>query len=331
LNIYLEPVWLDINVLSQTLFSSFAHWYFMKLLQQLCSIPGTSGHEGAVKDFLLKYIQKEKKNWKVKPEIFHGDGFQDCIVLKFGKPRTAIFAHMDTVGFTVRYFNQLLSVGSPDAEIGARLVGHDSHGPIECELDFDKEQHAFYKFGRAIERGTPLSYKIDFKESKDFIETAYLDDRLGIYVALKAAEKLKDGVIVFSCWEEHGGGTVPYLAKFIYESWGVKQALISDITWITDGVEHGKGVAISLRDRNIPRREFIDKIIDIAQKHKVSYQLEVEGAGSSDGGELQRTPYPFDWCFVGAPEKDPHTPNERVHKKDIESMIKLYEWAMKEL
>ncbi len=303
----------------------------MKLLQQLCSIQGTSGHEAEVRDFLLAYIKKEKKNWRSKPEIFHGDGFQDCIVLKFGKPRTVIFAHMDTVGFTVRYLNQLLSVGSPDAEGGTRLVGRDHLGPIDCELEFDKEHHALYKFGRPIERGTPLSYKINFKESKQFIESGYLDDRLGIFAALKVAEKLKDGIIIFSCWEEHGGGTVPYLAKFIYDSWGVRQALISDITWVSDGVEHGKGVAISLRDRNIPRRAFVDRIIAVAQKHKVPHQLEVEGLGSSDGGEFQRTPYPFDWCFVGAPEQHAHTPHEKVHKKDIDSMIELYGWLMKEL
>lgn len=303
----------------------------MKLLQQLCSIPGTSGHESKMTEFLLQYIRKEKKNWKTKPEIYHGDGFQDCVVLKFGKPRTAIFAHLDTIGFTVRYFNQLLPVGSPDAESGTRLVGEDRHGPIECTVEFDKDNHALYKFGRAIERGTPLSYKPDFRESKNFIESPYLDDRLGVYVALKVAETLKDGVIAFTCWEEHGGGSVPYVAEFMYRKWGVKQALISDITWITDGVEHGKGVAISLRDRNIPRRSFIDKIIDIAVKHDVPHQLEVEGAGSSDGGELQRSPFPFDWCFVGAPELHPHSPHEKVHKKDIESMIELYEHSMKEL
>src|SRR5436190_13407042 len=303
----------------------------MDLLKQLCSIPGTSGHEGAIKDFLLQYIQKEKKKWKVKPEILHGEGYQDTLLLKFGKPRTVIFAHMDTVGFTVRYFNQLLPVGSPDAEAGTKLVGHDRHGPIECELEFDRDHHAFYKFGRAIERGTPLSYKINFRESRHFIETAYLDDRLGVYNALKVAETLKDGVIAFTCWEEHGGGSLPYLARYVYETLGVSQALISDITWVSDGVEHGKGVAISLRDRSIPRRSFVDRIIAIAEKHKVPHQLEVEGMGSSDGGELQRLHYPFDWCFVGAPEQHAHTPNEKVHKKDIEAMVELYGWLMKEL
>lgn len=303
----------------------------MNLLKQLCEIHAPSGEEYPMKEFLLKYIQKEKKKWKTKPEIYHGDEFQDCIVLAFGKPRTAVFAHMDSIGFTVRYFNQLLPIGSPDADPGTILVGEDSMGPIECELDFDKDNHAFYTFGRQIDRGTSLTYKINFREEKSFIQTPYLDNRLGVYVALKLAEKLKDGVIVFSSWEEHGGGSVPFLAKFIYEKWNVKQALVADITWVSDGVEPGKGVVISLRDRNIPRKLFVQRIIEIAKKRKADFQLEVEGMGSSDGRELQLSPYPFDWCFVGAPQQNPHTPNEVVHKSDIESMIKLYEHLMKDL
>jgi putative aminopeptidase FrvX len=303
----------------------------MKLLKQLCEVHAPSGEEYRMKDFLLRYIQKEKKNWATRPQIIHGDEFQDCLIVKFGKPRTAIFAHMDSIGFTVRYQNQLLAIGSPDAETGTRLVGEDSLGPIECELEFDRENHAFYKFGRQIDRGTSLTYKIDFRDSKTFIQTPYLDNRLGMYVALKVAETLKDGVIVFSCWEEHGGGSVPYLAKYIYDKWNVKQALVADITWVSDGVEPGKGVAISMRDRNIPRKLFVDHIIRIARKKKVNFQLEVEGMGSSDGRELQVSPYPFDWCFVGAPQQNPHTPDEKVHKDDIKSMIQLYQHLMKEL
>ncbi len=303
----------------------------MKLLKQLCEIHAPSGNETAMKDFLLAYIKKEKKKWKVMPEIYHGDEFQDCIVLKFGKPRTAIFAHIDSIGFTVRYFNQLLPIGSPDAEIDTKLVGEDSLGKIECTLEYDKDNHAFYKFGRTIDRGTDLTYKVNFRESKTYIESAYLDNRLGVYNALMVAPTLKDGIIVFSCWEEHGGGTVPYLAKFINEKWGVRQALVSDITWVSDGVEHGKGVAISMRDRNIPRRSYVDRIIAVAKKRKIDFQLEVEGVGSSDGRELQTSSYPFDWCFVGAPEKHAHTPDEKVHKHDIQCMIDLYSHLMKDL
>lgn len=302
-----------------------------RLLKQLCEIHGPSGSEGEVKAFLLDYINREKKNWKHEPEIIQGEEFQDCLVLRFGKPRTALFAHMDTVGFTVRYFNQLVAIGSPDAELGTKLVGADSNGAILCELEFDKENHAFYKFGRAIERGTTLTYQVHFKETKEYIESAYLDNRLGIYNALKVAEKLKHGLIVFSCWEEHGGGSVGYLAEYLYRKWKVRQALISDITWVSVGVHHGKGVAISLRDRNVPRKSFIDKIRAIALASNIDHQLEVEGMGSSDGGELQRSAVPFDWCFVGASEQHAHSPYEKVHKHDIETMLDLYPILMKEL
>lgn len=303
----------------------------MTILKQLCEIHAPSGDEGPMKDFLLRYISREMKKWKKKPELFHGEEFQDCLILKFGKPRTAIFAHMDSIGFTVRYQNQLLPIGSPDAESGTKLVGTDSLGEIECELEFDRDNHAFYKFGRQIDRGTGLTYKINFSETKDYVQSAYLDNRLGVYSALKVAETLTDGVIVFSAWEEHGGGSVPYLTRFIAEKWNIAQALVSDITWVTEGVLPGKGVAISMRDRNIPRKRFVDRIIEIAGKRNVEFQLEVEGAGSSDGRELQTSPYPIDWCFVGAPEAHAHTPHERVHKRDIASMIELYGWLMKDL
>ena len=303
----------------------------MKLLKDLCAVPAPSGYEAPLSDYLLDYVKRKMKKWKVTPEIYCGGDLQDCIVLKFGTPRTAIFAHMDTVGYMVRYFNQLLPMGSPDAEAGTRLVGTDSLGVIDCELEYDKENRAFYKFGRAIDRGTSLTYKPYFRSSKNFIQSPHLDNRLGIYNVLKVAETLEDGAIVFSCWEEHGGGSVGYLAGFLYNQWQVRQALISDITWATDGVAPGHGVVISLRDRNIPRRAFVQKVGEIARRRKIDFQWEVEGSGSSDGGELQRSPFPIDWCFVGAPSLDPHTPHEKVHKADIESMLQLYHHLMADL
>lgn len=303
----------------------------MELLKNLTEIPGASGDESRVKEFVLDHISRNIKNWKTRPEVIHGDGFQDCIILRFGRPRTAVFAHLDTVGFTVRYFNQLLPIGSPDADMGTMLVGHDSLGPIACELEYDKENHAFYKFGRQIDRGTVLTYKPNFRETKTWIQSPYLDNRLGVRMALQIAEDLEDGVIVFSTWEEHGGGSVPYLAKYIFEQWGVRQALVSDITWVSDGIQPGKGTVISMRDRNIPRKVFLDRVIRTAQKNKIRFQLEVEGMGSSDGRELQVSPYPFDWCFIGPPQHAPHTPDEKVMKSDIKATIGLYRCLMKSL
>jgi putative aminopeptidase FrvX len=303
----------------------------MELLKELCQIHAPSGNEVLMKEFLLDYIKINYKHWKVKPEIIQGEDYQDCLLLVFGKPRTAIFAHMDSIGYTVRYNNQLVPIGGPHSEDGYQLTGKDSKGLIECTLKLDKEDSLSCKFEREIERGTDLVFKSNFREDKNYVQSCYMDNRLGVWCALKVAETLENGIIAFSCWEEHGGGSVSYLAKFIYEKYKVSQALISDITWITEGVQAGKGVAISMRDKGIPRRSFVNKIINIAKNSGIQYQLEVEGAGGSDGKELQSSPYPFDWCFVGAPEDYVHTPDEKVHKDDIKSMVELYKVLMSKL
>jgi len=303
----------------------------MRLLKQLCEIHAPSGEEINVKRFIKNYVKNNSDSWLSKPEIIEGPELQDCLILKFGKPNTAIFAHMDSVGFTVRYQNQLVPIGGPDTQNGYTLVGNDSLGEIECTLEVNKDNQIFYQFPRAIDTGTSLTFKCEFKESNDYVTSCYLDNRLGIYSALKVAESLENGLIVFSAWEEHGGGSVPYLAKYIYEKYNVNQALVSDITWVTDGVHPGKGVAISMRDHSIPRKSFVNKIIDIANNSDINFQLEVESSGSSDGRELQHSPYPFDWCFVGAPEQNVHSPKEKVHKDDIKSMIELYEVLMRHL
>jgi len=302
----------------------------MNLLIQLLQFQGVSGDESSLSTYILDFVSKRKSSWKVLPEVYSGEGFQDCIILKFGKPRTAVFAHLDTIGFTVRYDNQLVPVGGPEAESGYLLEGKDSLGPIICSVkNIDGE--VYYDFPRAIERGTNLSFKQDVRIDEKFIQAAYLDNRLGVYNALRLCEELENGVVVFSTYEEHGGGSMPFLLKFIYENWKISQALISDITWVTDGVHHHGGVAISIRDKYIPRKVYLDRIITLAHQSGIDFQLEVEGNGGSDGREVQMSPYPMDWCFIGAPEDNVHSPYEKVSLYDMECMLGMYRYLMKYL
>jgi putative aminopeptidase FrvX len=310
--------------------------YNYDLLKKLCAIHAPSGNETRMTEFLIDYIGKHAKRWKVKPKIIRGKGLQDNIILVFGKPRTAIFAHIDSIGFTVRYGRQLVKIGGPVTKGGIRLIGTDSRGPQEAELAVEKDPKTksislSYKSAREFDRGTELVFAPHWREDDDYFQCCYLDNRLGVYSALRVAETLKHGAIVFSTWEEHGGGSVAYLQKLLYEEYDTRQALISDISWISDGVKPGLGPVISLRDSMIPRRKFVMKLVDLAEKNNCAYQLEVEGAGGSDGRELQHSAAPWDWCFVGAAEQNVHTPDEKVHKKDIEGMIALYKVLMREL
>ncbi len=299
-------------------------------LKELLLLPSVSGDESEVALSLLNCINQRKSKWKAVPEIFHGDKFHDCILLRFGTPRTAVFAHVDTIGFMVRYANQLIPVGGPELIPGTRLVGRDSYGEISCNLVVEGEA-IFHDFPRKVDRGTRLSFAQEIRIDSEFIQAAYLDNRLGVFSALQLCETLEDGWVVFTTYEEHGGGSMPFLLQFIQATAPVKQALISDITWITDGVHHHEGVVISIRDKFIPRKKFIDRIIQLVQQSGIPFQLEVEAYGGSDGREIQFSPYTIDWCFIGAPEDLVHSPDEKVSLRDLESMVKVYRYLLKEL
>ena len=307
----------------------------MKLLEQLIEIRGASSDESRVSAFVLEYVAKNQSQWKVQPQVFAGEGFQDAVILVFGKPTTAIFAHLDSIGFSSAYDKNLYKIGGPRTQDGIRLVGSDSQGEIETEImlieDANGNTAIKYVYELELDRGTILTFKPDFRETDLYVQSPYLDNRLGVWSALKVAETLENGAIVFSTYEEHGGNTVGFCGRFLEQKFGVRQALISDITWVTDGVVHGGGVAISMRDSGLPRRKFLDRVIALARESGVKFQLEVESLGGSDGTQLQKTDLPFDWVFIGAPEDFVHSPDEKVYKHDIMCMVELYRYLMTKL
>ena len=121
-------------------------------------------------------------------------------------------------------------------------MGSDHLGPIVCKVINSGDDELSYDFGRAIARGTDLVFDCQFIEEDEYIQSCFLDNRLGVYNALDLAKVIDDGLIVFTCREEHGGGAMPLLVKYIYEKFELHQALISDITWVTSGVKHGDGL-----------------------------------------------------------------------------------------
>jgi len=295
------------------------------LLQQLCNIHAPSGNESEMTQFILNYVDQNSPNWHQQPKVYAGGNFMDAVILVFGEPELAVFAHIDSVGFTVGYNNQLIRIGGPKLETGFLLRGHDSQGPFQGSLLVDKDSGDLsIKAGRMIDKGTDLTFVPDFRETESYIQSCSIDNRLGVWVALRLAESIQNSALVFSTYEEHGGGLAGYLAGFLFQKYNLTRALICDITWVTEGVHSGKGVALSMRDSGIPRKSYLKWVENKLTHGGVNYQIEVESAGGSDGNELQKSPYPFDWCFLGAPEEFVHSPDERVHKADILAMVNAY-------
>ena len=177
-----------------------------ELLKELCSIPATAGDEGLMRDFIVDYFSRNGKFFKNSPRVCSGPGFQDMVIAIFGTPRTAIFAHTDSVGYTVAYERELYKIGNPKAPNGSLLVGEDSKGPITCKLEVvtkknkskkGKEDKIQYVADRKIDPGTNLTYAPDWKETKQYVKSAYLDNRLGVWNALELARELDHGALVF--------------------------------------------------------------------------------------------------------------------------------------
>lgn len=305
------------------------------LLETLTAIRGVASDEAVIRDFILEYIATNKASWKAQPVVFSGPEFQDTVVVVFGKPRTAVYAHTDTIGYSMGYDKQLIRVGGPRNIDGTILVGSDSVGEFEAELILIEDENGHTEIqavcDREIDRGSLLSFKPDFRETEEYIQSPYMDNRLGVWTALRLCETLENGAVVFSTYEEHGGNSVGACARFLLENYDVRQALICDITWVTSGVVHNGGVAISMRDSMLPRRSYLNRIIKLAKQSGISYQLEVESAGGSDGSVLQKSDLLIDWCFIGAPEDNVHTPDEKVFKSDIISMLEMYRYLMEHL
>ncbi len=175
-----------------------------RLLRSLCEVQSPSGSEAQMKAFIIEYVRQNSSSWRVNPQIIHGDAFQDCLMLIFGKPKIAAFAHMDTTGFTVRYQDQLIPIGGPEVADGEVLIGSDGFGEVECKLVLDAKHQVRYQFGRAIQSGTSLVFKSKFSEDQNTYTSPYLDNRIGIANLLKIAEDLEHGSWYFPVGKNMG-------------------------------------------------------------------------------------------------------------------------------
>ena len=90
------------------------------LLKELCGISAPSSDESRLANFILEYVEKNSFSWRHKPRVVSGEDYQDCVMLVWGNPRTAMIAHIDSVGFMVGYGNSLLPVGTPRCPDGSR-------------------------------------------------------------------------------------------------------------------------------------------------------------------------------------------------------------------
>jgi putative aminopeptidase FrvX len=286
-------------------------------LLELLAIPGVSGDEGAVAD----WVEARARDAGGVRLVRVGD---NVIALK-GKPRRAVFAHLDTVGFTLGYKDALLRVGGPQPE---------DRDPVRCadgligrlRVRDGKEGERRWELRGVKGEPTPGSrwvYARAPKIENGFITSPYLDNRAGVWSALRVLRRAENVAVAFTTGEEQHGHGARVCADLLYREHAVAEAFIADITWHTEDTPCGKGVVISLRDAHCPRQRFLDWVLARAAESGVPHQREIQSAGSSDGGHVLHSATPLDWVFVGAPEMVPHTSREQASLADLDAMTDL--------
>ena len=286
------------------------------LLFELLKIDSPSGDEGPMADWVTAWIQANCAEARV---ARMGDSL---IAIRGEAPATAIFAHLDTTGFTLGYESRLISIGSPAPEDGTPVREATPNGRRGVVRECEDVWEVADVDGVAAP-GTRWVYAAEPFQSGDEIVSPYLDNRGGMWAALNALTRCPSIAVALTTGEEHSGQGAFVCARYLFENYAVDQALISDITWDTEHVHCGKGVAISLRDRMVPRQRFLDRVLSLAEVSGLPFQREIESSGGSDGAYLQRSGFPIDWVFVGAPEKHPHTDHEVVNVRDLRVMADM--------
>ena len=291
--------------------------YPLDTLWDLLSLDSPSGDEGPVADWLEHWVAHTLPDARL-------ERLGDTVLVRRGaKPTVAVFAHSDTTGWTLGYDKQLIPIGDPSGKVGDHLrpAGRPDSGNTLI-----RSADGVWKLKGKMDAlpGSNWVYSDPAAQKSGEVQGPYLDNRGGVWAALTALIHCPEICAAFTTGEEESGGGAIVCARRLYETDGITQALIADLTWHTKHVKCGGGAAISLRDNSLPRRRYLARVLALAEESGLPFQREIESSGGSDGGAIGRSGVPMDWVFVGAPEKAPHTAKERVQIADLQSMATMF-------
>lgn len=290
--------------------------YSLDLLWDLLARDSPAGDEAALSDWLEEWLKREV------PDAV-AERLGDSLVITRGlSPKVAVFAHLDTTGWTLGYDKQLLRIGGPAGrpDDAVRPVRRPDTG---CTLARRKDGGWKVSGKTDAAPGTRFVYAAVPEVKNGQITAPYLDNRAGLWAALHALKQCPEIALALSVQEETGSLGAGMTARHLNAAHGIQQALVADLTWDTKHIKCGSGVAVSLRDSSVPRQSYLSRVLALAEKSGILFQREIEAHGGSDGVGIERSGVPLDWVFVGAPEKNPHTARERVQISDLQSMAAL--------
>jgi len=332
----------------------------VNLLIKLLEEHGPSGNEGNIRNIIRR---------EIKPYVseVYVDKFGNVVARKKGKGVSVMLtAHMDEIGIMVKTIDPsgkifISAIGGIDpitllgekvriktkkGDIFGVITNSDIHDSydveklpdmahlyIDCGLKKSELENIGIKIGDYVyvmKHYTPLG-------KGDIITGKAMDDRVGCYVLLEVAKKLKSSkaeiYYVFTVQEEIG----LYGAKTSVYSIDPDYSIVVDVTNADESskVEKankklGSGPTILVKDAEmIANKSINDMIFEVAKKLKINLQPDVSEFGTTDALNISVSKGGIPSTVLGVAVRNLHTTTGVTSLKDIKDLITLLTGVLK--
>lgn len=316
-----------------------------EIIKKFTEAFGPSGNEENIRNIIIQ----EVKNYGE----YRVDKMGNLIVRKKGKGKKIMFAaHMDEIGLMITHidekgFLRFTNVGGlfPTNLLNQRVllsngmigvIGEDERKDFREISPIDK---LFIDVGMKNKKEAEKHIKIGdvgvfyrgFNDLGNRFISKALDDRIGCVVLFETIKKVKESLndlyFVFTVQEELG------LRGARTSAYGIEPdyAIAIDVTGTGDTpestkipMELGKGTCIKVKDAAMISSRYVrEKLIEIAEKKKIPYQLEILMMGTTDAAVIQLNKEGVPSCVLSVPTRYIHSPSELADYSDVQATIDL--------
>ncbi len=335
----------------------------LEILKELCSLPGISGREDKVRDYIISKIDGFCE--------YEVDPLGNLIAFKKGaktpKNRIMFDAHTDEVGLIVTGvdsdgFIKFTNVGGVETEViigrNVRIGEKNIPGvlgikPIHLiekdeEQELPKKDDLYIDIGvktkeealSLVSLGEEIHFESEFIEFGDgFIKSKAIDDRAGcaVMIDLIRSELEYDCWFSFSVQEEIGTRGAAVSAFTVNPDYAIvlETTTAADISGVK-GEERvcvcGNGGAISFMDRaTVYDIDLYRKALDVARNNNIKAQTKTRVAGGNDAGAIHKSRGGVKVLTISVPTRYLHSPCCVCKYEDIVSVRDLAKAMIAEL
>jgi len=327
----------------------------LQWLEELCALPGISGREGPVRDWLIAHLP-EGVDYYIDP--------LGSLVVNKDNSKVIFCAHMDEVGMIVTHVTEegllrFAHVGGIERAaylgrqvfVGAKqLPGVVGLAPVHLlegdeKTRLPKQESLYIDIGaenreealQQVRLGDYATFAPGLTRfGSGYIESRALDDRLGCLILLELLHAHPTLCAVFSAREEIGGAAGA--AAFVLEP---RYAIVVETTTAADlpGIEGaqrvcalGGGAVVPFMDRGTMYPiDLYELAMDTAKRHGIPAQTKTMVAGATDARGIHMSRGGVPTLGLATPCRNLHSPSLVIKESDAQAVYALAELLWEEL